>query len=112
MELTGLLSLVEEGSLPKLAAGVERAVRLSFHDDAQRDSIIITGRVKSITQAEVKRRVQMCIETVRVLRGDLKWGIDRIVDRLPSALRTQLDGKHWNPEGEPKRALWTPDSAG
>ena len=95
--------LVVDGQIDKVARGIERAVARSFEDDRARSSVILLN-VAQPTQAEVKRRAEMCVRIFRELRGDLKWTVDRIVDELPGFLRKELDGISWEPEA--RRASW------
>jgi hypothetical protein len=101
MDKGPFLGLVEEEMIPDIVHGIETAVLLSVHQDRVRNVIIVPG---SITKDELKRRSAMCIEIFRVLRGDLKWSLDRIADNLADFLRKQLDGVDWEPAA---RASWT-----
>lgn len=56
------------------------------------------------TQAEDGRRAKLCVDLVRIMRGDCGWTIRRIVDELPEALRARVRGEDWEP---PKGVLWT-----
>lgn len=97
-------SLVTEDKVGKVALGIEAAVAQSFIDDMQPGRVIIVHGGNRITQAEIKRRGEMCIKIFRMLRGDLKWTIERILDHLPQYLRKELDGLTWEPEA--RRASW------
>lgn len=72
----------------------------SFAEDQKR-----SGKPIRMTQAEVKRRFDMCAKIFALLRGDLHWGIQRITDHLPIYLRAELDGKPWEPD---QRQCWMP----
>ncbi len=101
------LDLVHRDSIGKAVLGIEAAVTTSFvQDHAQDNSVIIRGRTPNITKSETVRRTQLCMRIFKELRGDLDWGVDRILDHLPRFLRSELDGVSWQPEA--KRALWTP----
>jgi hypothetical protein len=91
-----LLSLFEPAALQRLVLGCERALRHSFQHRPMNGPI---------TEAEKKRRANMAIEIARVLRGDFRWGVERIVDSLPKYLLDQLDGIDWKPDG---RRIWAP----
>jgi hypothetical protein len=93
--------LVVEQQIPRVVRGIEVAVLKSFEEDAARQSVIL---VRQVTRSEQKRRVALCLKIFRELRGDLKWGVERIVDSLPHFLRCELDGIAWSPEA--KRATW------
>ncbi len=89
------LGITEPNALGKLSRAIESAVARSFAEDGS-----------TPTNAEARRRGQICLTLVRELRGDLKWSLPRICDALPRGLRAKLDGIPWNPENE--RAVWTP----
>lgn len=86
----------------KLVRGIERAVQRSYDSDLIRDG---AGKVIA-TRDEIKRRTQLCIDAAALLRRELKWSIDRIVDELPKMLRQRLDGSDWNPEEIRARSSW------
>lgn len=96
--------LVVDGQLGKVGAGIEAAVAGSFLEDAARQKVVLV--VSPPRHSEVKRRTAVCIRIFRELRGDLKWGVDRIVDNLPRFLRSELDGIAWAPVAT--RASWSP----
>lgn len=108
MQTGVFLDLVTSAQMPTVLAGVERAVLRSFNEDQQPGRIIlVTGaRNRAPTRAEQKRRAEICVKIFKVLRGDLSWGVERILDSLPKFLRCELDGRSWEPEA--RRATWTP----
>lgn len=57
------------------------------------------------TRDEVKRRLDLCFELLKVMRGDMKWSFQRCCDEIPAALRRRLDGGIWEPS---RRSLWMP----
>ena len=58
------------------------------------------------TGHEVRRRFRICERLFRHLRGDLGWGLERVLHRLPYYLRCELDGQHWKPD---TRTIWMPN---
>jgi hypothetical protein len=88
------LDLVERGVLERAVTGIERAVTRSFEADRAR-----------MTRAEVRHRFAICERLFRQLRGDLGWGLDRVLDHLPHYLRCELDGQTWEPDA---RTFWMP----
>ena len=58
------------------------------------------------TEAETKRRINICHDLVRLLRGELGWGSSRICDNLGRFLRHRLDGVAFDPGAE--RSIWAP----
>lgn len=102
------LDLVQHDQIPKVVHGFEVAVTKSFLEEQRPGRIIlVTGaRDAGPKTEEVKRRGQMCLKIFMALRGDLAWGVDRILDCLPRYLRAELDNVPWEPEA--RRATWTP----
>ena len=86
--------LVNEGAVGRVVRGFERVIARSFQQDKG-----------TRTQAEVRRRFDICARIFRMLRGDLKWTVPRILDHLGEYLRAELDGLPWTPN---ERSLWTP----
>lgn len=98
MELGPIASLaLEDKQIAKVVRGIESAVTRSFLDDMMPGRIILVHASARPTKDEMKRRAAICIEVIRTLRGDLKWGIERILDTLHTALRAKLDGTTWEP---------------
>jgi hypothetical protein len=75
--------------------GIERAIARSFEVDGGR-----------MTDSEVRRRFLICQRLFQQLRGDLGWGLHRVIDHLPTYLRCELDGLPWEPD---RRACWMPE---
>lgn len=61
------------------------------------------------TMAEIKRRFEICTRIFKELRGDLDWGLQRILDHMPTYLRAELDGVTWEPD---TRKCWVPGDGG
>lgn len=89
------LDLVSEEQVAHVMRAVERAIA---------DSFATCGG--PMTAAEVRRRFAICERIVRELRGDLRWGLQRVLDHLPHYLRCELDGTPWKPD---ERAVWVPE---
>lgn len=79
----------------RVVDAITSALEITFTEDGARQ-----------TQAEIKRRFEMCLAMVAELRTDLRWSFARISDTLPTALRAKLDGADWNPS---TRNSWTKD---
>jgi len=77
----------------------------SFCDDERRHGKEFEKRVH--TDSEEKRRADIIGRWFRNMRGDLNWSIERTLDHLEKALRTELDGGTYNPPIERQR-LWVP----
>jgi len=80
--------------LARVVLGIEHAVDQSFQADGAR-----------MTGDEVRRRFNICERLYRQLRGDLGWGVQRVLDHLPRYLRCELDGVPWEPD---RRTCWMP----
>jgi len=80
--------------LTRVVVGIEHAVHHSFVADGAR-----------VTGEEIRRRFGICERLFRQLRGDLGWGLVRVLDHLPAYLRCELDGTPWEPD---RRTCWMP----
>ena len=88
------LDLVAQGQLDHAVLAIEHIVTRSLEVDGSR-----------ITAVEVRRRFQICERLFRQLHGDLRWGLQRVLDHLPHYLRCELDGHAWEPD---RRTCWMP----
>lgn len=70
----------------KVLTRIQSIITDSFKQDRSR-----------VTQSEVARRFRMIEKLMRELRSEHGWAFERILDALPFALRSQLDGSVWNP---------------
>lgn len=85
----------------------EEIIHESFAADAKRN-LVNKGKTMveiKITLAELKRRFNILAEWFKILKGDLGWSVQHVVDELPTILRTQLDGGTYVP---PPRGMWVP----
>jgi hypothetical protein len=89
------LDVADPGQLERAVRGIEQAVMRSFEADGTR-----------MTTTEVRRRFGICERLFRQLRGDLRWGLYRVLDHLPHYLRCELDGQAWEPD---RRTIWMPE---
>lgn len=105
MEAGAFASLVnDQQQLAEVVHGIESAVACSFAQDREPGRIILVHALPRVTRAEMNRRVNICIEIFRILRGDLKWTVTRALDHMLEYLRNELDGVAWEPKA--KRASW------
>ncbi len=95
--MAAFLKLVEEGQVGRVTRELTRVIEASFQARP-----MPSGK---ITQAEVKRRFEILSRIFEALRSDMKWGIERILDKLPEYLGCELDGADWKPDA---RTIWTP----
>jgi hypothetical protein len=89
------LDLVAADRVAHVTLAIERVIADSFRVDGARP-----------TGDEVRRRFAICERLLRRLRGDLGWGLQRVLDHLPAYLRCELDGVPWEPDA---RAVWVPE---
>jgi hypothetical protein len=85
--------------IPKVLGAFESAIAASFMFDDMNTAL----KIHRQTQAEVKRRFDICAKIFECCRGDLKWSLDRVIDHLPVYLRNELDGVSWEPSA---RKTW------
>jgi len=93
-----LLELMMDGDkelLGKVTRRIMRVIEGSFADDKSRP-----------TRSEVRRRFVILETLLRELRSEHGWGMERILDTLPLALRSRLDGIPWDPSEQ--RKMWVP----
>ena len=93
--MSAFLDLVSDEQVAGVTLAIERAIADSFGTDRAR-----------MTGAEVRRRFAICERLLRQLRGDLGWGLQRVLGHLPHYLRCELDGASWTPD---ERAIWVPE---
>ena len=92
-----IITLFPGPTLGKLVNACHMAINGSFIQQAMRNP----------THDEVKRRLEICVNAAIEMRGELKWGMQRICDTLPEVLRTELSGAKWVPAAR-ERSLWIP----
>jgi hypothetical protein len=92
---SNFFNLIGKDQLGRVTVAVERAVAASFKQDGAR-----------MTSAEVRRRFAICERLFRTLRGELGWGLHRVLDHIPQYLRCELDGQPWKPD---ERTIWMPE---
>lgn len=93
MNLTAFSGLVAEEDFPRVVRAFDRAITRSF--DAH--------GMSHPTRAEVKARFDACVRILRVLRGDMRWGLTKSLDHVPAFLADELAGRKWEPR---VRASW------
>ncbi len=78
--------------LQRVFLAVNSAILNSFEQDKARSPLVFI-----VTEHEVRRRFKICEKWFRVMRGDCGYSVDRAVDFVPLALRTELDGGTFEP---------------
>lgn len=101
MRVTGsadetLVSMFPGDALGRLTLGVFDAVGKSY----------VSHKMNNPTRQEHKRRFDICIKWARIFYGDLKWGLERVCDQLPTVLKAELSGQDYTP---PTREIWVPE---
>lgn len=86
--------LIQLGEVGRVTLAFEETIAVSMLTDKAR-----------LTHSEVKRRFALCAGIFTKLRGDLHWGIDRVLHFLPTYLRDELEGVEWKPD---TRTMWMP----
>ena len=86
--------LIPDDDVGVVTKSFQDAIGCSFDDDRSR-----------VTQAEIKRRFEICCKIFENLCGDLKWSTAKALDFIPRYLRNELDGIPYTPD---TRVLWTP----
>lgn len=81
--------------LGQLVTGITNAIYDSFQFKGSECSLILG--MAAPTEYEKRRRFTILMNWACILRGDLKWGIQRIVDAMPEILKTSLSGGKWTP---------------
>lgn len=76
----------------KVLARIQQVIGQSFVADGSR-----------MTGDEIKRRFALIEIIIRECREDCGWAFERILDELPVALRSRLDGGTWQPN---TRTVW------
>lgn len=82
---------------------IEHCILKSFGQDAQREPF----KQHRVTQVEVKHRFGICERWIRRARGDLKFSMQKTLDLMQHALRSELDGQVYDPN-QPATRIWTP----
>lgn len=87
-------------AMGSLVEGITRAIEASFAAERQMPNLIAAIQP---SREETRRRFGILMDWAVVLRGDLKWGVHRIVDCMPEILKTVLAGGKWSPSN---RQCW------
>lgn len=87
--------LNNERQLKHVQQGIIEAIRRSFIEEERR-----AGKYEVKPQAtrdEVKRRTTICYNWFLAMRAECGYSVQRAIDMLPTALRSELDGDNWVP---------------
>jgi hypothetical protein len=94
-----LVAAVQSGAMPAIAGAIRVHVLASLQSHPMRQ----------VTQAEIKRRADICLRWYENLRGDLGWPVDRVLSAIGSALVAELDGRTYEPDTQ--AVMWKPNEA-
>lgn len=100
---TPFADLVPADKVGEVTLKFEELILRSFAEEVARTRLTI---VRPRTAAEVKRRFNILADWFKVLRGDIGWSLQRVLDELPMALRKTLDGEQYVPDV--RRSAWMP----
>lgn len=98
-----LAKLVTTKWLGRVTGAIADTIEESFETDQ------VLRPVK--TKNEITRRFKICARWFVTLRRDMGWSVPRIIDALPRALRHDLDGTPFDPDGEAARQGWIDENA-
>ena len=99
-----LNELFSDGQLQTVSRRFVKIVSASFSEDRNK-LIVLASDMKPPTQNEIKHRTEILYKWLITMRGDLGYSLERSLDMLPQALRSELDGTHWTPPPA-ERASW------
>lgn len=94
------------GRLSSLVSDPATLGKLTKRITAELAKSFTTNPVAHKTDAEVKRRFEICTKWFLVLRFEKKASIPRSLDEMSRALLCELNKQPYEPRTE--RALWTP----
>ena len=93
-----LLDLFPGEAMGRLVNAMNESIFKSFCDEK--------GKMRGdVSQAEVKERFKVCVNMARQLRGDLHWGLERIIGILDEVLICHLAKTEFKPSD---RKCWVP----
>src|SRR5438445_83435 len=89
-----MLDMFPPASMEQLVKAITRTIGKSYE----------THGMRNPTNAETRRRFNMIMKYVVDLRGERKWGVQRICDSLGDILRAELNGERYRPDDD--RTVW------
>lgn len=108
MEIVGtrkpFAGLVEDGQAGLVTRRFEEMILASFSPDIAVH--VVDGKPRPrMTAAEIKRRFDILADWFGVMKGDLGWSLQRVMDSLPIALQKTLAGESYTPDV--RHAAWS-----
>lgn len=98
--------LARPSDFRRVCAAIEALVIASLREELASKTILMPSDVRVPSRAELKRRVDYCVEVFAILRFDCHYSTVRALDELPKALRAMLEGRTWEPADPFARATW------
>lgn len=95
-----------EEELRRTFNAVEDAIWRSVGLDIQRSPFGQLAQ-RGMTKAELKHRFKICEAWIRRARGDLGMSLEKTIDLIGHALRSELDGNRFDPN-KLETKIWTP----
>jgi hypothetical protein len=95
-----------EDELRRTFMVIEDAIWRSVGLDIQRNPFGQLAQ-RGMTKDELKHRFKICEAWIRRARGDLGMSLEKTLDLLPHALRSELDGNQFDPDTMQTK-IWTP----
>jgi hypothetical protein len=90
-----VLAMFPPTSVGTLVIAMTEAIAVSFET---------YGAMRNPTMEEKKRRFYLIMSNVLDLRGERKWGVQRICDAMADILKSELSGSKYVPDD--KRTFW------
>lgn len=95
--------LRQELAPSRLASAIEKAIADSYrHERARGDKPVVS-------HISMKNRSDICLKWFRIMRGDMGYSVERTLDFIGLALRTELDGGQFEPVSAKLRSAWAPE---
>ena len=108
MEIVGtrkpFAGLVADGQAGLVTRRFEEMILASFSPDIAAHGVDGKPRPR-MTAAEIKRRFNILADWFGVMKGDLGWSLQRVMDNLPIALQKTLNGDSYTPDV--RHAAWS-----
>lgn len=96
--------LVADGQVGQVTRRFEEMILASFSPDIA--AHVVDGKPRPrMTAAEIKRRFDILAGWFGVMKGDLGWSLQRVMDSLPIALQKTLAGESYTPDV--RHAAWS-----